>query len=190
MIINDLELIEKVKNEQDSEALSELTNRHTGLYISLVNKYSNYSKSSVEFDDLKDDRLFYIHKWLLKYDPTKNMKFSTFVGENTKYVCKNLLRSINNKPTFETEEALENMKDQDITSLNCDNNDVDSLVKDSDSKKFEKIVSLRNEGKTWKQIGKALSMSHEAVRKNFYRNIEKIKNHVNWKETCSRSTIK
>ena len=180
--MNDQELIDKIKSTKDSSALTELANRHTGLYMSVINHYSGYSRSNIDFDDLREDQYLHIYNWLMKYDPSKNMKFSTYVGENTKFMCMNLLRSINRKPIFETEDALLNIKSQDTTSLNCDLTDADNLIDDAESSKFKKIVKLRLEGKTWKEVGKKVSLSHEAARKKYLKNINKIQKYVKWSE--------
>ena len=36
---NDLYLINKVKNDADQESIKELIDRHSGIYVEMVNKY-------------------------------------------------------------------------------------------------------------------------------------------------------
>jgi len=88
--MTDIELINKVKEEKDSQALSELVNRHTGIYFSVVQGFSGSDKIQVE--DIKEDRMYNIYKWALSFKPEKHMKFSTYVGEMSKYLCLDVMK--------------------------------------------------------------------------------------------------
>jgi hypothetical protein len=93
---SDIDLIGRIKARQDSAAVTELVHRHTGIYMEIIHQYEGYSdfKSRVNASDLKDDKFLNIWQWALKYDPSrptnsgKPMQFGSYVGEMTKYLCK------------------------------------------------------------------------------------------------------
>lgn len=174
----DIELIYAIKETNDSAAITELVNRHTGIYVSSIQKYTIYPDftNRVNVDDLKDEKATRIYEWATKnYDPNRGMKFSTFVGEMTTYMCKNLLRrgtesvklDENGAASNETEmhEKLEHHSELEAVRLRA------MQVPDP---KFRRIFQLRFDGnkvRSWREIGRVLQMSHEAVRRIFNRHL-------------------
>lgn len=90
--ITEADLITRVKNERDSEALTALINNHTGIYLSVVNRYANSYPNTIRRGDLADDKLFNIYSFILDYDPTRGTKLSTYIGDRTNWMCKTLLK--------------------------------------------------------------------------------------------------
>ena len=91
--LSDAELASGIKRQSDrGDYLRELVNRHSGIYISMVNNYSPPSTSSVNShkDDLLNDKDYYIYQAALKYDDSKKTKFSTYLGNETRWMCLNL----------------------------------------------------------------------------------------------------
>ena len=76
----DLQLINNVKKLQDSSSVQELIDRHSGIYIEMVNKYLPNDMSGVIKDDVLEDKNFCIYDAAIKFDENKNTKFSTYVG--------------------------------------------------------------------------------------------------------------
>lgn len=89
--LTELELIALVKTKQDSDALVVLADRHAGIYLSVTNRYADCYPNVVKREDLQDDRLFNIHRFILNYDPTRGTKLSTYIGDRTDWMCKKLL---------------------------------------------------------------------------------------------------
>lgn len=94
----DLALIEKVKTEQDSEALTQLASTTSGVYLSIVNRYAAVYPNTIRRDDLADDRLFNLYRFILDYDPTRGTKLSTYIGDRTHWMCKTLLKQDHQNP--------------------------------------------------------------------------------------------
>lgn len=88
----DLALIQRVKTEQDSEALTQLAAGTSGVYLSIVNRYASVYPNTIRKDDLADDRLFNLYRFILDYDPTRGCKLSTYIGDRTHWMCKTLLK--------------------------------------------------------------------------------------------------
>ena len=86
------QLIDRVKEVSDSEALTTLVNSHTGIYVSIVDKYAQVYPNVIKRDDLVDDRLYNLYRFILEYNPDKGTKLSTYIGDRTDYMCKGLLK--------------------------------------------------------------------------------------------------
>lgn len=94
----EVELIEKVKAKQDSEALTVLVNSNTGIYLDVVNRYAAAYPNTIRKSDLTDDKMFNIYKFILDYDPSKGSKLSTYVSNRTHWLCKTLLKQDRENP--------------------------------------------------------------------------------------------
>lgn len=86
----DLELIKKVQEEGDSEAMSKLISTHSGVFETCL-KQSLSNDYDVFKNEIHEDKNFYLYKWAMNYDPSKNMKYPTWVGQNVKWMCMNVV---------------------------------------------------------------------------------------------------
>ena len=91
---SDLSLIKKVQDSKDGDSLSELINRHSGIYVYIVDQYSKNDRINSNKKSILDEKDYMIYKSALDYDPSKNSKFSTFLANQTKWKC---LNEINKK---------------------------------------------------------------------------------------------
>jgi hypothetical protein len=88
--MEDLELASNIKNDIDPEgSLIELVNRHSGIFYEIINKLVPKNSDLCSRRDLFDDREIHIYNTALKYNPDKGTKFSTFLGNETKWLCLN-----------------------------------------------------------------------------------------------------
>lgn len=88
--MEDPELADNIKKDIDSEdSLKELVNRHSGIFYEIINKLVPKNSELCSRKDLFDDREIHIYNTALKYDPSKGTKFSTFLGNETKWLCLN-----------------------------------------------------------------------------------------------------
>lgn len=93
----DLELINKIKEESSSEAFNMLKERHSGLFVNIVKKYtpSLLQISGVCFQDVLESKTDIIYNAILDYDQGKGAQFNTWFGNKVDFYCKNILN--NNK---------------------------------------------------------------------------------------------
>lgn len=120
-VVSDLDLIGRIKAQNDSAAVSELVHRHTGIYISVIQQYEGYSdfRARANVPDLKDDKFINIYQFALKYDPTratesgKPMQFGSYVGQMTKFMCKKLISM--GSESIELNEATAPTNDTSVT---------------------------------------------------------------------------
>ena len=108
----------------------------------------------------------------LKYDESKGAKFSTYLGNETKWSCLNTYNRNKRRPVFNSD-FIENMTDQeskessDITnSIKKDIfNKILNLIDNHPDKRVEKIFNMRyieglkNKVMPWKNIGDSLNLS-------------------------------
>lgn len=170
---SDSELINNIKNQHDiEESLNELVERHSGIYIDMVNVYSSRESRYIDKDELINDKEYKIYLAALKYDDTKGTKFSTYLGNETKWNCLNTYNRNKRRPVFNSE-FIENMKDQESEESNDITNSIKkdifnkilNLIDKHPDKRVEKIFNMRyiegtkNKVMPWKHIGDSLNLS-------------------------------
>lgn len=79
-------LAQKVRDENDQEALVELITRHSGIYIHMIKCYGSKSLTQDQLNDLIEEKDYNIYKAALDFDHSKS-KFSTYLANKTKYIC-------------------------------------------------------------------------------------------------------
>ena len=60
-VAEDIQLINNVKQHRDEESLKELIERHSGIYVEMVNKYLPESMEGVNKDDILEDKNYCIY---------------------------------------------------------------------------------------------------------------------------------
>ena len=166
--IDDVELVENIKNEKDvDDCLQELIERHTGIYLDIVNKYTQHTNTSNKLD-LIDEKDYNIYQTALKYKSDKGTKFPTFLGNETKWICLNK----QNKIKKEKKVAFDDICEIDLAQEDDGNKEklevfkkTIELAKQHQDKRVEKIFEMRyiigekNKVMPWKKISKELNMS-------------------------------
>lgn len=90
MKAEDSRLVFNIQSEVDTEdSLMELVNRHSGIFYDIINRYVPANSDICSRDDLFEDRDYYIYSAAMKFDSTRGTKFSTFLGNETKWLCLN-----------------------------------------------------------------------------------------------------
>jgi|TARA_B100000902_G_C27098663_1_gene807614 DNA-directed RNA polymerase sigma subunit (sigma70/sigma32) len=166
--IDDIELVENIKNEKNVDhCLQKLIDRHTGIYLDIVNKYTHHANNLNKLD-LIDEKDYNIYQTALKYKSDKGTKFPTFLGNETKWICLNK----QNKLKKENKISFEDITEVDLTIEENDKTEVLDLFKKTielskkhEDKRVEKIFEMRyiigekNKVMPWKKISKELNMS-------------------------------
>ena len=166
--IDDVELVENIKNEKDvDDCLQQLIERHTGIYLDIVNKYTQHTNTSNKLD-LIDEKDYNIYQTALKYKSDKGTKFPTFLGNETKWICLNK----QNKIKKEKKVAFDDISEIDLAQEDDGSKEklevfkkTIELAKQHEDKRVEKIFEMRyiigekNKVMPWKKISKELNMS-------------------------------
>jgi RNA polymerase sigma factor (sigma-70 family) len=181
--MKDLELAQQVRNYDDQVALQELIEKHQGIFYTIVHKYSTvFKQSGVYKNDVLDDRDYIIYKTAKSFQPDKNAKFSTWLGNCTTYEC---LNRISEKAKFIYSEELDNQKTcPTIQSPDpCNEEKIQFCfdeVKKLNDKRALKIFKLRYLNGTrkvmpWNQIGEKLKISTQTALNIHNKAIKRIK---------------
>tara|TARA_Y100000361_G_C11120382_1_gene322865 strand:+ start:617 stop:1222 length:606 start_codon:yes stop_codon:yes gene_type:complete len=168
--LEDYQLVNNIKEDKEAEySLKELIQRHTGIYLDIVNKYTQNANTTNKLD-LIDEKDYNIYQAALKYKSDKGTKFPTFLGNETKWICLNR----NNKRKKESQVSIDDIKEGDMLDTQNEklkNDDLEvfseaiKLSKKHKDKRVEKIFEMRyitgekNKVMPWKKISEELKMS-------------------------------
>lgn len=165
--MDDIDLIKDVKNNADSSAIQELIDRHSGIYIKMVQKYINEDNPNLIFQDFIDDKDASIYEAAINFDESKNTKFSTYVGNIAKWKCMNAYNKFHkrNKKNIIDERSLDFSDDFHYSAIeeieNIEN--LINIIDELNDERAKTIFKMRyfNSRKIvpWKKIAKKLDLS-------------------------------
>lgn len=188
----DLELIDNIKNNINvEENLTNLVDRHSGIYLDMVNAYSSTDNPFIDRDELIKDKDYKIYSAALNFDKDRGAKFSTYLGNETKWHCLNSYNKNKRKPVFNSEH-IENMPENPnineesmAETLKKDLFDkVLSIIKKHPDKRVEKIFNMRyiigtkNKVMPWKDIGDKMELSIQGCINIHNSAVEHIRQHL------------
>ena len=170
---SDFELVELVKSSKKPDKfLSELIERHSGIYLDIVNTYASNDSPLIDKPELIKDKNYNIYQAVLKYDPTRGAKFSTYLGNETKWLCLNIYNKNKRHPTITTETLDLFHPDLGLYSESIKENirkdlfdKIINLASRNPDKRVEKIFKMRyiigkkNKVMPWKNIGNEMNLS-------------------------------
>lgn len=187
-LLSDTQLVSNLQvGVNPEQSLEELVHRHSGIYITMVNNYSPTHTSGIVSNrsELLKDRNYYIYKAALKYDDTRNTKFSTHLGNETRWLCLNLYNKNKNSKevcmdgTNLNKKELSSREDKKIDLevlskiMNMVNKDPDNRV--SKIFKMRYIEGHKNNVMPWNKICKPLKLSIQGCINIHDKTISKIK---------------
>lgn len=169
----DKTLIENIQNRRnETESLNELVNRHSGIYLEMVNAFSSPGNQFVDRNELIQEKEYRIYKAALNFDDTRGAKFSTYLGNETKWLCLNTYNKNIRKPIFQSE-FIENCQGMEENEGYSDISE--SLKKDL----FDKVLSILNTHPD-KRVEKIFKMRYVVGQEN------KV---MPWKNVCSKMKL-
>jgi len=86
----DQDLARMVKDQQSNEAITEITNRYTGFYLSVIN---GLNLPPMIRSDLIDQKNTNMYSYTVGYKEDKGMKLSSFIHQSAYYECLKALHS-------------------------------------------------------------------------------------------------
>lgn len=172
MKTEDIVLIEKVKDNNCEDSLKELINRHSALCYSVYYKYSPaLTSAGVNFNEAVKEKDFVIYKAAQSYKSDKKAKFSTWLGNYTRYHCLNLMNEKKKYVCVEDKDLHYHIDNQepeiDVESLKEMREYVENILNQLKDKRIKRVFELRyfsNGGKiTWNAISKKMGVSIQTV---------------------------
>ena len=189
--MSDIDLICGLKQDKEpSECLMELVDRHSGIYMTMVNNYtpSNMNDGPSYKSELISDKNYYIYQAALKYDESRNTKFSTYLGNETRWMCLNLYNREKNKSMKEISDSkieVNSISSKDDTSNHVSRKEIMSkilsMVESDPDSRISKIFKIRyldalgNKLTPWKTVSKSLNLSIQGCINVHNKTINKIK---------------
>lgn len=179
--MSDEELINKVLDKNDSEALLELSERHTGIFLQTVEKYLPFSPSSTLLDDFVEDKINVVYEAAKTYNKEKGAKFVTWFGNLTRYKCLSERTKLKEEPEFyqydvslsgETDTTPDKylaLKDEAEMALT-------KIQKKFGKKARDTLYEVYFNNKTLMQIGKERGVSHERIRQENEKSLKFLRN--------------
>jgi len=172
--MTDLELINNIKNNQDSDSLKNLDFKHSGICIQMIKKYEPILKNhGVNIDDVYQDKTFVVYKSALNFNPEKNVKFSTWLGNQMRYYCLNILNKNNSHISMDNENIKNILeKNQNIINYDLRNRENFDLIFDIlEQSKDQRVIEIfklryftdRNKKLSWHKIAKKINLSTQTV---------------------------
>ena len=180
----DIELINKVKKEKDNSSLKQLIDKHSGIYVEMVNRYIPNSMEGIIKDDILEEKNYCIYDAIIKFDENKNTKFSTYLGNLAKWRCLNIYNKNTKYPKICINDNLEKNAScgSGIELIEEQENlkRIFSIIENHPDKRVRTIFKMRyKNGKKltpWKKIAKKLDLSIQGcinIHNNYLKEIKK-----------------
>ena len=185
---DDLSLIEKIKEGQDEDSLKELIARHSGIYTQMVNMTIS-DQSNVNKNDILDEKDLFIYEKALKYDSSRNIKFSTYLGNEIRWKCLNIHNKAKKYEYSDISLQSENLIEKDFFKESQKQEIVDKifeLAEKCPDQRVRKIFEMRYKGgkknklTPWKKIAKKLKLSIQGCINIHSRFVKEIRKNINY----------
>jgi DNA-directed RNA polymerase specialized sigma24 family protein len=185
----DSSLTQRVKDFSDNEALQELINRHSGIYIQMVDRFASKNLTPFQKQDLMEQKDFEIYRAAQDYNEDK-AKFCTFLANRARFLClskrreaakenKRLINFADQEPFMSVssgERPDESLIGDEMIAI------VSSLIEGIEDQKVKTVVSERYFGgsngklKPWKLIAEEVGISIQGaidIHNNTLKNLRK-----------------
>ena len=168
----DNHLVNQIKLFQCNSSLSELINRHSGICVTICQRYSQaLSVEGVSLDELKEDKDYVIYQAALSYNNLKKIKFSSWLGNCMKYYCLNTINSNKKKTKLQERYSIYAPNENENLNLTKENEDIDyinSILSKLKDKRIGEIYSLRyspdhRKPLSWKKISEKMGISSQTA---------------------------
>jgi len=185
---DDLSLIEKIKKDQDESSLKELVARHSGIYTQMVNMTIS-DQCNVNKNDILDEKDLFIYEKALKYDPNKNIKFSTYLGNEVRWKCLNIHNKAKKYEYSDISQHSETLVEKDSFQGIHKKEILDRIFKLAEEYpdvRVRKIFEMRykngnkNKLTPWKKIAKKLKLSIQGCINIHSRFIKEIRKNISY----------
>jgi DNA-directed RNA polymerase specialized sigma subunit len=152
--------------------LTELIGRHSALCFDIYKKYSSaMAASGICVSEMYKERTFIIYKAAQTFDPSRKVKFSTWVGNQVRYQCLNAINGNHLYPVddsqldYYVDKSAEESQSPDLS------NDMDfvfNILDQLKDKRIKKVFKLRYFGHPtkklpWSQVAGKISTSTQTA---------------------------
>jgi len=190
----DNSLIKNIKRRNCEESLKILIERHSPLCYKIYKKYmSSFNVKNIDLTEIYQQKDFTIYKTILSFDKTKNVKFSTWLGNQIRYQCLNAINKKEDIIYMEPPE-LQYLIDQNKTETNEKlielRQYINVLLNQLKDARISRIFNMRyfetNSNPTWTKIGKRMNMSTQNAINLHNKGLQILKNKLTSKDLFDR----
>ena len=172
--MTDLQLIQKIKSNNCEQSLLELYSRHQGICNKMLQKYCKVCYDiGVSLEDLNAEKIYVVYKSALSFKSNKNIKFSTWLGNQMRYHCLNTFNKQSKDISMENENIkyiTENNQSKQIDNALLNKEKVDlifNILDQMSDSRVKEIFNLRyfsdRKIQPWNKIGKKMHISTQTV---------------------------
>lgn len=176
--IDDKILIKRIKNKNCSDSIQELRNRHIGLIFNIHSRYVGVLRSlNFSPHDFNDEINYLVYNSAKTFNLRKNIKFSSWLGNQTRFLCLNKINELNKRKTVDAEPSdIIKLMDECNKNTSEDNTKqkelceyLFSILEQLQDKRIIEIFNLRyfngdkKKKMKWQDIGDKLSLSAQGV---------------------------
>jgi len=170
--ISDLELLKKINEEICDDCFCELVRRHENLFYKICHGYmSALNKAGMSSEDILSDKFYVFYNSTSSFDASKNVKFSTWLANQTRFHCLNKISSTKNKffidneeisPIIDSEISMEAYRKKPV-KVNLDN--ILTAFSDLSDKRVSYVFKRKySDYKVkWKKIAEELGVTTQTV---------------------------
>lgn len=186
----------QLAKDGDSEAVTILSQRHSGVYYLAANRYMNLTSGTIS-QDIRDNQDYVIWQAANTYKPERG-QFNSWVGQMTKYQCCEILEKNNFKEISVSPEILEEVTDSNFT-LEYIDTDFKAKDKQEQIKLIEDILAqIQNDKvktaieerfckgsiKSYKEAGKIIGVSGQSIKNRENLFIKLARNKLTSEQCC------
>ena len=167
--MKDENLVKNVRENRCDKSLRELISRHSPLCYNIYKRYASaLKKNCLDYSDIKGEKDYIIYNSCISFKPDKKVKFSTWLGNYTRYYYLNLINKNKNYISVDSDELIyfadkNCMEDEGGENLGEFKDYIMNLLKQVKDPRIESIFKLRyfsNKNKmTWNEISRELNVS-------------------------------
>ena len=156
----------------------------------MVNQYLSSPRHSIDKRQAVKEKDYVIYNSAVSFDPDKKTKFSTYLANQAKWKCLNILNKKKRENEFSFEEMAFKQEPSDESFIKQINKDeafslFQDLLEQEKDFRVKKIIDLRynvdnNKLTPWRKISESLDMSIQGCINIHNRFINKVKKQLNY----------
>jgi DNA-directed RNA polymerase specialized sigma subunit len=183
--LTDIYLIEDIKFNKDQDSIIELHERYKNMCFKQVHKFQNYFRiNGINRDDMLKQSLFLIYDSAVTFDPDRNIKYITWLGNKVKFFCMNYTKKefksihfLEYRGELCSDVSISRVNPRSSANLIDRHPSKEPLINSSEAfnfliehpdKRIKEVFEirysdLRDKPLTWRDVGKKLNLSSQTA---------------------------
>lgn len=186
--LSDQDLISHIKQNDElaSDAINAISERHGAIITDVIKKFSSVlTNTGIAPVDIFHEKDSLIYNSALSYDPSKGAKFTSWLYNQTRYLCLNTINKESKKALFTEDRKFDyvnNNEQKDFVTEDKTIQYITNEIKNIEDEDERKIMSLRylyqDEKPKWENIAREVDLSIPTVQKIHKKHIKKIQTKI------------